>query len=165
MQIKSKIKLFSYLLFGSIIISLTQVNSFWSKTNFLTEVNSNKIIKNNNSLIFKKFNQTSEIKITNSVKNDFFNAERIWTKTLFGYKTEGANSYRIPGIVRINENNILINADKRLENVDDYNNTINQVFKISNDNGETWSLNQNIVKVTTPQTKKRTGNWWNFCKS
>ncbi|MGY6172123.1 exo-alpha-sialidase [Candidatus Mycoplasma pogonae] len=89
-----------------------------------------------------------------SVENDLFTTQVLKSQALFGFKTEGSHSYRIPGVLVQQNGNILVNADQRLENIEDYNNTINQVFKQSNDKGETWSSNNTIVKVATPKTGK-----------
>lgn len=88
------------------------------------------------------------------IESKTFKVEKIWSKAVFGYNTEGANSYRIPGTIKLANGNLLMNADERIENLDDYNNTINQVFKSSSDNGKTWSDSKLIVKIATPKTGK-----------
>lgn len=88
------------------------------------------------------------------IENNKFQVNSVWSKEIFGYKTEGANSYRIPGFLKTSDNKLIINADKRIENLNDYNNTIEQVQKVSYDNGETWSSNETIVRVGTPKTNK-----------
>ncbi|VEU59290.1 sialidase family protein [Mesomycoplasma neurolyticum] len=90
-----------------------------------------------------------------AIENKKFTIEKLKNQKLFEFNDKnGAHSYRIPGVIKTHDSKILVSADKRLENSGDFGNYIEQVFKISNDNGNTWSENKAIVKVETPKTKK-----------
>ncbi|MCU9933324.1 glycoside hydrolase [Mycoplasmopsis cynos] len=58
-------------------------------------------------------------KLGKAIQNNKFDIKRLSSETLFGHKEDGANTYRIPGIIKLKNGTLIANADKRYDNLDD----------------------------------------------
>ncbi|VEU64719.1 exo-alpha-sialidase [Mycoplasmopsis cynos] len=94
-------------------------------------------------------------KLGKAIQNNKFDIKRLSSETLFGHKEDGANTYRIPGIIKLKNGTLIANADKRYQNFRDYFNNITQAIKFSYDNGRTWTNPREILKVQIPSLKNQ----------
>ncbi|UWV80969.1 glycoside hydrolase [Mycoplasmopsis cynos] len=94
-------------------------------------------------------------KLGKAIQNNKFDIKRLSSETLFGHKEDGANTYRIPGIIKLKNGTLIANADKRYQNFSDYFNNITQAIKFSYDNGRTWTNPREILKAQIPSLKNQ----------
>ncbi|WAM03503.1 glycoside hydrolase [Mycoplasmopsis cynos] len=94
-------------------------------------------------------------KLGKAIQNNKFDIKRLSSETLFGHKEDGANTYRIPGIIKLKNGTLIANADKRYQNFRDYFNNITQAIKFSYDNGRAWTNPREILKVQIPSLKNQ----------
>ncbi|MCU9935582.1 sialidase family protein [Mycoplasmopsis cynos] len=89
-------------------------------------------------------------KLGKAIQNNKFDIKRLSSETLFGHNEDGANTYRIPGIIKLKNGTLIANADKRYDSLDDLGQNITQAIKFSYDNGRTWTKPKEILKVQIP---------------
>jgi sialidase-1 len=89
-------------------------------------------------------------------------------RVLFEGGTDGYHSYRIPSIIKSTNGTLLAFVEGRMANASDYGN-INVEYKMSTDNGSTWSALKEVVGVgqgtwgnPTAVTDASTGRVWLF---
>ncbi|UWD34527.1 exo-alpha-sialidase [Mesomycoplasma molare] len=118
--------------------------------------------ENSEEIVISNFDNTYSLKVVKNpfisnneigkiLKHDGFEIKRLSSETLFAHNEDNSHSYRIPTILKLKNGDILSTIDRRVDNESDYNNEITQVFKISKDNGRTWSENKEIVKMSIPK--------------
>ncbi|MCU9936912.1 glycoside hydrolase [Mycoplasmopsis cynos] len=47
-------------------------------------------------------------KLGKAIQNNKFDIKRLSSETLFGHKEDGANTYRIPGIIKLKNGTLII---------------------------------------------------------
>lgn len=92
----------------------------------------------------------------------------IHTIRLFDYEADHYNSYRIPCLIKATNGTLIAIAEGRKHSVHDYGD-IDVVYKLSKDNGNTWSELKVIVSEgegtwgnPTAVTDEVTGRIWLF---
>ncbi len=92
----------------------------------------------------------------------------VTTKRLFSHSSEGYNSFRIPCLAKAKNGNLIAFAEGRKQSILDYGD-IDLVYKISTNNGGTWSKLKVVVAEgdgtwgnPTAVTDQETGRIWLF---